>query len=79
VIIVRHGGQTLGLLVDELHAVPEFSEQQIMATPFGSDGLVRHFIKANGGEVLIQVIDPASLFAALMQREAPARTEALMA
>ncbi len=79
VIIVRHGEQTLGLLVDELHAVPEFSEQQIMATPFGSAGLVRHFIKANGGEVLIQVIDPASLFATLMQREASARPEALAA
>lgn len=73
VIIVRHGEQTLGLLVDELHGVPEFSEAQIMATPFGGQGdrsLVKHFIKANGGEVLIQAIDPASLFAVLMQRPA---------
>ncbi|WP_066708992.1 chemotaxis protein CheW [Curvibacter delicatus] len=73
VIIVRHGEQTLGLLVDELHGVPEFSEAQIMSTPFGSQddrALVKHFIKANGGQVLIQAVDPLSLFAALMKREA---------
>jgi len=72
VIIVRHGEQTLGLLVDELHGVPEFSEAQIMPTPFGSQddrALVKHFIKANGGQVLVQAIDPHSLFAALMKRD----------
>ncbi len=75
VIIVRHGEHTLGLLVDELHGVPEFSEAQIMPTPFGGQGdqaLVKHFIKANGGQVLIQAIDPHSLFAALMKREVEA-------
>ena len=66
VILVHHEGQTIGLLVDELHGVPEFNDSQFIRTPFGSatDGaLVKHFIKAHGGQVLIQVIDVANLFA----------------
>lgn len=49
VIIVRFGAQTIGLLVDALHGVPEFNEAQIMPSPFAgrADGaLVKQFIKA---------------------------------
>jgi chemotaxis signal transduction protein len=66
VILVHRDDQTIGLLVDELHGVPEFNDNQLMRTPFGnaSDGaLVKHFIKAHGGQVLIQVIDVDALFA----------------
>lgn len=73
VIIVRYGEQTIGLLVDSLHGVPEFNEAQIMESPFvgRADGsLVKHFIKANGGRLLIQAVDVNSLFAVLMNREA---------
>ena len=69
VIIVRHGEHTMGLLVEELHGVPEFSDAQIMPSPFDvpqGATLVKHFIKANNGQVLIQAIDPASLFAVLL-------------
>lgn len=73
VIIVRHGDKRIGLLVDELHGVPEFNEEQIMPSPFGGgaeDVLVKHFIKANGGRVLIQAIDIHGLFSSLMHRDA---------
>ena len=66
VILVHRDDHTIGLLVDELHGVPEFNDNQLMRTPFGnaSDGaLVKHFIKAHGGQVLIQVIDVDALFA----------------
>jgi chemotaxis signal transduction protein len=72
VTIVRFGEQTIGLLVDTLHGVPAFNAAQIMQTPFAgrSDGkLVKSFIKANGGQLLIQAVDVGSLFALLMVRE----------
>ncbi|WP_420130740.1 chemotaxis protein CheW [Rhodoferax ferrireducens] len=76
VIIVRFGEQTIGLLVDALHGVPEFNTAQIMPTPFtgSSDGkLVKYFIKANGGQLLIQAVDVSSLFALLMVRDGVAQ------
>jgi chemotaxis signal transduction protein len=60
VVILRHGLKTMGLLVDALHGVPEFNEAQIIPTPFAGDsgsGLVKQFIKANGGDLLIQILD----------------------
>lgn len=68
VVVVQHGARTIGLLVSELHGVPEFHAQQIMQTPFASsgDGLrISHLIKANRGELLIQVVDVDQLFAML--------------
>ena len=43
-------------------------DAQRMASPFGSESnrrLVSHFIKANQGELLIQLVDPAALFVRL--------------
>jgi hypothetical protein len=68
IVIVRHGIQTHGLLVDALHGVPEFSEEQMMNSPFGVGGeahLVSRFIKANEGRLLIQLLDVEGLFASL--------------
>jgi chemotaxis signal transduction protein len=65
VLVTRHGGQTIGLLVSELHGVPEFSAADISPTPLASlsEGmLVPKVIKANGGRLLIQVVDVACLF-----------------
>lgn len=63
IVIVRHGQHTVGLLIDALHAVPEFADTQLMPSPFGTGHkLVSHFIKANGGQLLIQLLDPAPLF-----------------
>lgn len=70
IIIVRYRNQTIGLLVDELHGVPAFVDSQVMLSPFGSsvDGrLVSHFIKANGGHLLIQGLDVDKLFRVLQQ------------
>lgn len=60
VIVVRHDGRDLGLLVDGLHGVPEFSARDIVELPQEGGaraGFVRRLIKANGGTLLIPVID----------------------
>jgi chemotaxis signal transduction protein len=80
VIVVRHGQQSIGLLVSELHAVPEFGVVQITPTPFaGSDAgmLVPQVIRANGGRLLIQAIDVGYLFGLLMDQE-PIREQPAM-
>lgn len=74
VMIVRHGAHTLGLLVDELHAVPQFSAEQIIHTPFAMQGesmLVSQVIKANGGKLLIQAIEVDRLFAYVIDGSIP--------
>lgn len=72
VVIVRYGEQTFGLLVDALHGVPEFGEAQIMANPFAGHAdasLVKHLIKANGGQLLIHAVDVICLVGRLIQRD----------
>jgi chemotaxis signal transduction protein len=74
VMIVRHGAHTIGLLVDELHAVPQFSPAQIIHTPFAMQGesmLVSQVIKANGGKLLIQAIEVERLFAYVVDGTVP--------
>lgn len=64
VIVFRCRGTEFGLLVTDLHGVPAFSEAQIVPPPaFTGDRhpLVSHLIRANGGRLLIQVIDPHRL------------------
>lgn len=79
VIVVRYGDQTIGLLVGELHGVPQFNEAQIIPTPFAghADGmLITQVIKANGGRLLIQAVDVAYLFDKLMDSEKPIKIAA---
>jgi len=69
VIIVRHDKHSVGLLVDELHAVTQFDPAQVMQMPLSMPGqsmLVTQLIKANGGQLLIQAIDVERLFAQLI-------------
>ncbi len=69
VMVVRHGDHTMGLLVSDLHDVPEFARSMIVATPLGQMSektLVPQVIKANNGELLIQVIDIACLIDLLL-------------
>lgn len=69
IVIVRHGMHTLGLLVDGLHGVPEFSDAQLMPSPFSGDNerqAVSHFITANGGQLLLQLLDIQRLFRLLL-------------
>ncbi|MDO8651388.1 MAG: chemotaxis protein CheW, partial [Undibacterium sp.] len=71
VIIVRHRHQMIGLLVSELHGVPQFTPAQIIPSPFSGHAngmLVTQVIKANGGQLLIQAVDVAFLFSMLMDR-----------
>ncbi|RJG02467.1 chemotaxis protein CheW [Noviherbaspirillum sedimenti] len=74
VMIVSHGGQTIGLLVEDLHGVPEFDVAQIIPTPLanGEGGmLITQVIKANDGDLLIQAVNVDYLFAVLNDPEAP--------
>ncbi|WPB55242.1 chemotaxis protein CheW [Xylophilus sp. GOD-11R] len=69
VLVLRHGAHTIGLLVDDLHAVPQFAPAQIIRTPLAVSGqsmLVTEVIKANRGELLIQAVDIPRLFAWLI-------------
>lgn len=71
IIVTRFGSHTVGLLVSELHGVPEFGDRQIIPTPLAGNAsgmLVKEVIKANGGKLLIQAVDTAYLFAVLMNR-----------
>jgi chemotaxis signal transduction protein len=75
VIIVKRGTQSIGLLVSELHGVPEFQASHITPTPLASpsDGLlVTEVIQANDGRLLIQSINVDHLFAILKDHEIPA-------
>lgn len=65
VVLLRQPGYTIGLLVDGLHGVSRFLPGQFMSTPFGQNALVRRFIKANQGRLLVQVLDVDALMSAL--------------
>jgi chemotaxis signal transduction protein len=74
VILVSHQGRDIGLLVDELHEVPEFAASQIVPMPLATaaDGLlVKKVIQANEGRVLIQALDVAQLYASLRAQTLP--------
>ena len=69
ILILEYGAHTVGLLVDRLHAVPRFSPAQINQMPFTSLGdttIVTQVIKANNGELLIQLVDVERLFTLLL-------------
>ncbi|MDA8327478.1 MAG: chemotaxis protein CheW [Betaproteobacteria bacterium] len=79
VVVVQHvQGDIIGLLVDELHGVPEFSDEQITSTPFGKNtgsALVTKVIKGNHGNLLIQVLDVNYLYHTLKDGEMPSTPE----
>ncbi len=78
VIIVKRGNQSIGLLVSELHGVPEFQPSQITPTPLAAPStgmLVTEVIKANRGNLLIQSINVDHLFAVLNNEEIPIDSE----
>lgn len=74
VIIVRRGEHAIGLLVSELHGVPEFQPSQIVPTPLAAPStgmLVTEVIQANRGDLLIQAINVDHLFAVLNGEDIP--------
>jgi hypothetical protein len=78
VIVVRHGQQSIGLLVDELHSVPEFSDAQITSTPFARDAngaLVSQVIKDEDENLLIQVLDVDYIYRTLKAGDMPCMPE----
>jgi chemotaxis signal transduction protein len=74
VIVIQRDGRSIGLLVSELHGVPEFQSSQIVPTPLAAPEtgmLVTEVIQANRGELLIQAINIDHLFAVLNGEEIP--------
>lgn len=74
IVMVRHQTQTAGFLVEELHEVPAFAEDQIIPAPFlrlAEGMLVKQIIKANDGRLLIQAIDVTQLFVCLSDPTLP--------
>jgi chemotaxis signal transduction protein len=64
VVVIKYGQHKIGLLVEALHTVAEFTDSQINVTPISSEKnsvLIKQIIKANGGKLLIQGIDIAYL------------------
>lgn len=67
VIVVRHGARAIGLLVSELHGVARFAPAQVIDVPLiGAGMLIKQVVKANDGDLLIQVVALDKLFATLM-------------
>ena len=70
IIILESDGKRMGLMVDELHDVKEFGPDQILPSPFYSEGkygLIQQLIKANRGALLIQGLGVQTLFAVSME------------
>lgn len=81
VIVIQHEQQNIGLLVDELHGVPEFGDALITPTPFAKDAngtLVPEVIKGNRGDLLIQVLDIEYIYRTLKAGEMPCMPEDIM-
>lgn len=77
VIVVRHAGLRVGLLVSALQGVHRLPSSAIVDSPMlamapGSQALVRELVHADSGLPLIQCLDPA----ALMHRLQPSRDAA---
>lgn len=73
-IVLRHGGGTIAVLVDDLHGVPTFANTQMAPTPFAANApgaLVKQVIRANGGSLLLQALDVAQLFACIHDPSLP--------
>lgn len=65
ILLIENAGRSMGLMVDDLHDVKEFSSEQIVPSPFCSAGrssLIHQLIKANKGSLLIQSLCVNSLF-----------------
>ena len=72
VVIARYKNKTIGVLVSELHGVTQFDPEHIVPTPLAlqnSSALVPRMIKANQGELLIQVVDLAYLYELISKKE----------
>ena len=72
VVIVRYQEQKIGVLVSDLHAVAQFDPAQMTPTPLSGQEngrLISEVIRANDGNLLIQVLDIVHLFDLLLQAE----------
>lgn len=67
VIVVSLGSARVGLLVSDLHAVPAIDASLMAQTPMSGSQLVKKVIKANGGDVLVQLLDLGVLHGLLKQ------------
>jgi chemotaxis signal transduction protein len=64
---MQHGSACIGLIVDELHSVAQFAHGNVTPNPLSAAeaGLfVSNIIRANDGELAIQLLDPQRLCSA---------------
>jgi chemotaxis signal transduction protein len=67
ILIMQHGSACIGLIVDELHSVAQFAHGNVTPNPLSAAeaGLfVSNIIRANDGELAIQLLDPQRLCSA---------------
>lgn len=79
VILVRHGGASIGLLVDDVHSVQRFDASALSPVRLGGEGagMFANLIKANGGAMLIQELSVEAIVQGLALASCPPpRTEA---
>lgn len=70
VVLLSHEKQTFGILVDDVHSVPEFGPGELIESPFGQHPTGRYITKFGrgaDGDVLIGVLDAPKLFESLAQ------------
>jgi chemotaxis signal transduction protein len=73
-ILLRHGNGVVAILADDLDSVPRFHPSHIVPSPVvgGADGLlVKQVVHANGGDLLVQVLDVPQLFACIEDPSLP--------
>jgi chemotaxis signal transduction protein len=76
VVVVSLAGARVGLLVSDLHAVPAIDASLMVDTPMGGGNqLVGKVIKANGGDVLVQLLNLEVLHGLLSHPQAQAQGE----
>ena len=71
VVVIEHAERKLGLLVSALHGVHHFTQESIIEAPAmagGGELLVNELIKVNGGEFLVQCLNPQGLLQFLQRR-----------
>jgi len=73
VILLRHGGRCVGLLVEDVHSVQQFDGRDFSQLRLGGgEGLACGLIQANEGRLLIQELSPERILARVCAPAVPA-------
>ncbi|WP_075795672.1 chemotaxis protein CheW [Massilia putida] len=73
-IVLRHGSAVMAILADDLDSMLSFHPSHIMPSPVagGADGLlVKQVVRANGGGLIVQILDVIQLFTCIEDPSLP--------